>query len=148
MLHPQFKETMDMLTIEGLSMSMETNGTLITQEMAHYLKEKTNVDFVSVSIDSSVAEHDAFRGVRGHSMQPSADLTILLSAGYANCQVIMSVHRDNKDRMEDLTRLAAEHRAETVKFNPVTWTGRGGRNARAGRDIRFQGTCRPIPLGE
>ena len=90
MLHPQFKETMDMLTIEGLSMSMETNGTLITQEMAHYLKEKTNVDFVSVSIDSSVAaEHDAFRGVRGALMEPSADLTILLTrATWANCQVI------------------------------------------------------------
>jgi sulfatase maturation enzyme AslB (radical SAM superfamily) len=66
LLHPQFKEIVDMLTTEGLSISMETNGTLITEEMAHYLKEKTNMDFVSVSIDSSVAaEHDAFRGVRG-----------------------------------------------------------------------------------
>ena len=66
MLHPQFKEIVDMLTAEGLSMSMETNGTLITQEMAHYLKEKTNVDFISISIDSSVSsEHDAFRGVQG-----------------------------------------------------------------------------------
>ena len=111
MLHPQFKEIVDMLTIEGLSMGMETNGTLITQEMAHYLKEKTNVDFVSVSIDSSVAaEHDAFRGVRGTFDAALRGLDYLVDAGYANCQVIMSVHRDNKDRMEDLTRLAAEHR--------------------------------------
>jgi len=139
MLHPQFKETMDMLTIEGLSMSMETNGTLITQEMAHYLKEKTNVDFVSVSIDSSVAaEHDAFRGVRGAFDAALRGLDYLVDAGYANCQVIMSVHRDNKDRMEDLTRLAAEHRAETVKFNPVTWTGRGVAMHERGETLDFR----------
>jgi len=115
MLHPQFKEIVDMLTAEGISMNMETNGTLITQELAHYLKEKTNIDFVSVSIDSSVAaEHDAFRGVRGAFDAALRGLDYLADAGYANCQVIMSVHRHNRDKMEDLTRLAAEHKAETV----------------------------------
>ena len=50
----------------------------------------------------------------------------------------MSVHRDNKDRMEDLTRLAAEHRAETVKFNPVTWTGRGVAMHERGETLDFR----------
>jgi len=139
MLHPQFKEIVDMLTIEGISMNMETNGTLITQELAHYLKEKTNVDFVSVSIDSSVAaEHDAFRGVRGAFDAALRGLDYLVDAGYANCQVIMSVHRHNRDRMEDLTRLAAEHKAETVKFNPVTWTGRGIAMHERGETLDFR----------
>jgi radical SAM protein with 4Fe4S-binding SPASM domain len=37
----------------------------------------------------------------------------------------MSVHRGNRDRIEDLVRLAARHGAASVKFNPVTQTGRG-----------------------
>ncbi|MBD3385331.1 radical SAM protein, partial [candidate division KSB1 bacterium] len=51
MLHPRFFEIADMLTEAGLSLDMETNGTLITPENARYLKEKTNLSFVSVSID-------------------------------------------------------------------------------------------------
>jgi SynChlorMet cassette radical SAM/SPASM protein ScmF len=139
MLHPQFKEIVDMLTAEDLSMGMETNGTLITQEMAHYLKEKTNVGFVSISIDSPVpVEHDAFRGVRGAFDATLRGLDHLIEAGYANCQVIMSVHRGNRDRMEDLTRLAAVHKAETVKFNPVTWTGRGIAMHERGETLDFR----------
>ena len=40
MLHPQFREIVDMLTTEGIALNMETNGTLITREIARYLKEK------------------------------------------------------------------------------------------------------------
>ncbi|MGZ4848987.1 MAG: radical SAM protein [Halobacteriota archaeon] len=139
MLHPQFKEIVDMLTIEDISMNMETNGTLITEEMARYLKEKTNVDFISVSVDSPVAaEHDAFRGVRGAFDAALRGLDYLVDAGYTNCQVIMSVHRGNRDRIEDLARLAAEHRAETVKFNPVTWTGRGVAMHERGETLEFK----------
>ena len=128
-----------MLTAEGLSMSMETNGTLITQEMAHYLKEKTNVGFVSVSLDSPVpAEHDAFRGVRGAFDAAVSGLDHLVEAGYSNCQVIMSVHRGNRYQMEALTRLAAEHKAATVKFNPVASTSRGIAMYERGETLDFK----------
>jgi SynChlorMet cassette radical SAM/SPASM protein ScmF len=126
MLHPQFKEVVELLTAEGLSMNMETNGTLMTREMAHFLKEKSKVGFISVSIDSPVpAEHDAFRGVKGAFDAAIRGLDFLVEAGYTNCQVIMAVHRGNRHQMEALVNLAAKHKAESVKFNPVTRTGRG-----------------------
>jgi len=126
LLHPQFKEVVELLTAEGLSMNMETNGTLMTQEMAHFLKEKSKVGFVSVSIDSPVpAEHDAFRGVKGAFDAALRGLDFLVEAGYTNCQVIMAVHHGNRHQMEALVQLAADHKAATVKFNPVTRTGRG-----------------------
>lgn len=126
MLHPQFKEIVGLLTQEGLSMNMETNGTLMTREMAHYLREKSKVTFISVSIDSPVpAEHDAFRGVKGAFDATIRGLDFLVEAGYTNCQVIMAVHHGNRDQMEALVKLAAEHKAGSVKFNPVTRTGRG-----------------------
>ena len=138
MLHPQFKEIVDMLTEEGLSMNMETNGTLLTRKMAHYLKEKTNVSFISVSIDSpDPAQHDAFRGVKGAFDAAIRGLDLLVEAGYTNTQVIMSVHRGNRDRMEDLVRLAEEHKAATVKFNPVTCSGRGNAMHQRGEVLDF-----------
>ncbi|MCX6689170.1 MAG: radical SAM protein [Methanoregula sp.] len=126
MLHPQFKEVVEMLTAEGLSMNMETNGTLMTHEMAHFLKEKSKVSFISVSLDSPIpAEHDAFRGVKGAYDAALRGLDFLVEAGYTNCQVIMVVHHGNRHQMEELVSLAVAHKAASVKFNPVTRTGRG-----------------------
>lgn len=126
LLHPRFRDVVDMLTAEGLSMNIETNGTLMTRELAEYLKNHSKVNFISVSLDSpNAAEHDAFRGVKGAFAATLAGLDALVSAGYKNCQVIMSVHKGNRHQMKDLVLLAREHGAASVKFNPVTMTGRG-----------------------
>jgi SynChlorMet cassette radical SAM/SPASM protein ScmF len=139
MLHPQFKEILGTLTCEGLSMSLETNGTMLTKKTAHYLREETNVGFVSISIDSSVpGEHDAFRGVRGAFDAALSGLDNLVEAGYTTCQVIMSVHRGNRDRMEELARLAADHKAASVKFNPVGSIGRGIAMRERGETLDFK----------
>ena len=126
MLHPQFMAIADMLTAEGISLNMETNGTLVTTENARYMKEKTKIGFISVSLDSpDPVGHDAFRGVKGAYDAALRGLDCLVEAGYTNCQVIMAVHRGNRYQMEDLVKLAAQHKAASVKFNPVTRTGRG-----------------------
>ncbi len=107
MLHPRFIEIVDMLTEEGLNLNMETNGTLFTPEIALYLKEKTNLNFISVSIDGSDSKtHDNFRGVPGSFNSVIRGLDILSGTGYDNSQVIMSVHRGNLDQIEDVVRLA------------------------------------------
>ncbi len=138
MHHPQFKEIVEMLTAEGLSLNMETNGTLMTREMAQFLKEKSRVNFISVSIDSPApAEHDAFRGVKGSFDAVIRGLDFLVEAGYTNCQVIMTIHHGNRHQMEDLLKLAIEHKAGSVKFNPVTRTGRGIAMHERGESITF-----------
>jgi SynChlorMet cassette radical SAM/SPASM protein ScmF len=139
MHHPQFKEIVELLTAEGLSLNMETNGTLMTRELAHFLKEKSNMGFISVSIDSPVpVEHDAFRGVKGAFDAAVQGLDFLVEAGYTNCQVIMAVHHGNRHQMEDLVKLAVEHKAGSVKFNPVTRTGRGIDMHERGEVINFR----------
>jgi SynChlorMet cassette radical SAM/SPASM protein ScmF len=138
MLHPQFLEIVDMLTSAGLHMNMETNGTLLTRKMAKYLKDETHVSFISVSIDSpDPVQHDQFRGVKGAFDATIRGLDHLVKAGYTNTQVIMSVHRGNRDQMEGLVRLAAEHKAASVKFNPVTLTGRGIAMHKRGEALDF-----------
>jgi SynChlorMet cassette radical SAM/SPASM protein ScmF len=125
-LHPQFVEIVDLLTAEGLRLDMETNGTLIDADLARHLKGETNLWFVSVSIDGACAEtHDSFRGVDGAFEAALRGIDHLVDAGYRNVQVIMSPHRGNVGELEDVVKLAVEHGAGSVKFNPVTRSGRG-----------------------
>lgn len=126
MLHPQFRDVVSYLVSEGISLSMETNGTLITPELARFLRDEGKLTFISVSLDApDPAGHDAFRGVKGAYQRTLEGLDALVNAGYTNCQVIMAVHRKNRHEMADVVRLAAEHGAASVKFNPVMRTGRG-----------------------
>ena len=41
MLHPQFREIVEYIESENIGMIMETNGTLIDDDMAEFLKSKT-----------------------------------------------------------------------------------------------------------
>ena len=138
MLHPGFREICDLATKEGLNMVMETNGTLLTADMARYLKKETSMDYISISIDSGdPARHDAFRGVKGAFDAVLQGLDHLVTAGYDNTQVIMSVHRGNCDEIEDVARLAAAHGADSVKLNPVTNCGRGADMDLRGETLDF-----------
>lgn len=124
-LHPQFVEIADYLTYEGLSLTMETNGTLIDAVLARHLKEKTSLWHVSVSIDGPSAEvHDPFRGVSGSFDAAVRGLRALVNAGYRP-QVIMSLHRGNAGHVAEMVRFVAELGAGSLKFNPVMQSGRG-----------------------
>ncbi|HEY9159727.1 MAG TPA: radical SAM protein [Desulfomonilia bacterium] len=126
MIHPGFKEIALMLSEEGLSLNMETNGTLIDEDMAWFLKEETNIGFVSISLDSiHEGSHDKFRGVKGAYKAALKGLKHLVDAGYKNVQIIMSPHRDNVKEVKDLVQMAASLGAGSVKLNPVTNNGRG-----------------------
>ncbi|MCJ7739165.1 MAG: radical SAM protein [Anaerolineae bacterium] len=139
LLHPRHVEIVDMLTAEGLSLNMETNGTLLTSELARYLKDRTNVTFISVSIDGAdAATHDAFRSVPGAYDAALRGLDHLVGAGYTNSQVIMSVHRGNRDQIEAVVDLAVQHGAGSVKLNPVTNSGRGAAMHERGEGLDYE----------
>lgn len=159
-LHPAFREIVDFLTAEGLDLSMETNATLIDRDLAKHLREKTNLKRVSVSLDSPEAEqHDGFRGVKGAFDDATRGIGHLVANGLRP-QIIMSVYRGNLDRIEGLIELAMKLGANSVKFNPVTRSGRGAEMHRQGQGLdfdewlalihRIRGPLQdryPIPLG-
>ncbi len=139
LLHPRFVGIVDMLTAEGLQMNMETNGTLMTAELGRHLKEKTNVSFISISLDGADAKtHDRFRGVVGAYDAALRGLAHLTDAGYSNVQVIMSVHRGNLDQIDGLVRLVADRGAGSVKFNPVSFAGRGTTMHERGETLDYE----------
>ena len=136
-LHPRFREIVDFLTAEGLDLTMETNATLIDAELAVHLARRTNLKRVAVSLDSSdAAEHDGFRGVKGAFAAAVRGIGNLVAAGLRP-QIIMSVYRGNLDRVEGVIELARQLGAVSVKFNPVTRSGRGAEIHRQGQGLDF-----------
>lgn len=136
-LHPNFVEIVDLLSAEGLQMNMETNGTLMDATLARHLKEKTTVWFISVSLDGVSADtHDSFRNVPGAFDAALRGIKNLVAAGFRP-QVIMCPHRGNIHEVEDLVKLAVSVGAGSVKFNPVTKSGRGSSMHDKGESLEF-----------
>ncbi|HWQ19683.1 MAG TPA: radical SAM protein [Methanotrichaceae archaeon] len=126
MVHPHFREITEMLSSEGLSLCLVTNGTLINDRIAQWLKDSTRVSSICLSLDGSDAQiHDQFRGVPGAFDATLSGLDLLADAGHRNLQVICCVHRGNAHQADDLVALARDHGATSVKFTPLTNKGRG-----------------------
>ncbi len=125
LLHPEFLRFVDLLKEKNLGLTIETNATLMTPEIARHLKEKSTLSHISVSIDGANANsHDSFRGVPGAFEKAVAGIKMLVEVGY-HPQVIMSLHSRNVDEIEELVHLAESWGAGSVKFNLIQPTGRG-----------------------
>jgi len=125
LLHPDFIKIVDLLREKNLMLSIETNGVLMTETLAHYLKEKSTLNLISVSLDGATPEtHDAFRGVKGSFEKACKAVRYLAEAGF-HPQVIMTLHRGNLSETEALVQLAQNLGAGSVKLGLVQPTGRG-----------------------
>jgi len=125
LLHPDFIHIVDVIREKNLGINMETNGTLMTRELAYYLKNNSTMSHISVSLDGATAgTHDPFRGVKGCFERACKGIQYLVEAGY-HPQIIMSLHSGNADEIEALVHLAENLGAGSVKFNLVQPSGRG-----------------------
>ncbi|RLB85884.1 MAG: SynChlorMet cassette radical SAM/SPASM protein ScmF, partial [Deltaproteobacteria bacterium] len=125
LLHPQIREILEVVRYQDLRLTVETNGTLCTPELAEAMKSTTENPFVSVSLDGADAEtHEWVRGVEGCFDSTLEGVRNLVNAGFRP-QIIMSIMRRNKDQMEPVVRLAESLGAGSVKFNLVQPTARG-----------------------
>jgi SynChlorMet cassette radical SAM/SPASM protein ScmF len=137
-LHPRFIEIVDFLSKENIKLTMETNATLIDAQLAKHLKNNTTMWFVSASLDSAKPEtHDHFRGVQGAFKSTIAGIGHLANAGYKP-QIIMCPHKGNIAEIEDVINLAISLGAGSVKFNPVTPTGRGKTMDKQGETLDYE----------
>jgi SynChlorMet cassette radical SAM/SPASM protein ScmF len=125
LLHPDFIRMVDLLKEKGMSLSIETNGTLLDGSLARYLKDRSTLTFITVSLDGAETEtHDAFRGVKGSFEKACQAIRYLVEVGYRP-QVIMSIHQGNVKEIEALVRLAESLGAGSVKLGIVQSLGRG-----------------------
>jgi SynChlorMet cassette radical SAM/SPASM protein ScmF len=145
LLHPDFLGMVDLLAEKDIGLTIETNGTLMSPDIARYLKEKSTLGQISVSIDGAKAEtHDHFRGVAGSFEKAVAGIKMLVEVGY-HPQVIMSLHSDNVGEIEELAFQAWEWGAESVKFNLIQPSGRGEKMTERGQALEI---TRLIEIGK
>ncbi len=138
LLHPQFREILDLMSEEGLSIIMETNAILIDAELADYMKNRSKLHFISTSLDSHRSDfHDKFRGKKGAFKETVGGIKHLVNAGYKP-QIIMSPHKGNLGDVEELVKFAVSLGAGSVKFNPVTPNGRGKNMTEDGKTLDYE----------
>ncbi len=124
LIHPQIDEILEYLRESEYGLTVETNGTLITEEKAALIASCKR-PFVSVSLDGVDKEtHEWVRGVPGSFDASCRAVEFLADAGLKP-QVIMSVMRHNADQVEPMIRLAESLGAGSVKYNIVQPTERG-----------------------
>lgn len=132
LLHPDFVRMVDYATERGLRTWLETNGTLMTQELARHLKEKTSLYFVSVSLDGATAQtHEYMRNIPGSFERARDGIKYLVEAGYKP-QIILSVFSGNMDEISSLVEWAQETGCGSVKFNIPQPVGRGAQMEQRG----------------
>ena len=86
----------------GFFVSMVTNGTLVTKEVARRLKD-SGVEGISVSIDGLESSHEYLRG-RGTYDKALQAVEHLASAGIEAVEVISTVWSRNLGELEDMER--------------------------------------------
>lgn len=124
LLHPDISAILDHISAGDLSLTLETNATLITDAIAEKLAAIRNCN-VSVSIDSIQAEtHDAIRNRPGcfdktvHNIRKLARHRIPF-------QIIASLLPENRHEIIDILHFAETLGAGSFKLNVVQPTQRG-----------------------
>ncbi|MCU0610538.1 MAG: radical SAM protein [Candidatus Eisenbacteria bacterium] len=124
MLHPRFRELVQMIAEARIGMSMETNGTLIDRDLARFLKEHRFAQ-ISISVDGPTAEvHDSLRGVPGAYARAIAGIGHLVEEGM-HPQMICTLHDGNVAHVDAVIEQAERLGCNSVKFNHVQVVGRG-----------------------
>jgi len=127
MLHPDFRELALLIDAAALEIVIETNATLIDEQMASFIAGLTHRPFISTSLDGADAEtHDGLRAVPGSYDQAVAGIRVLVEVGF-HPQVICTLHRGNVDQTEAVIEEAAKLGCGSVKFNLLQEPGRGAR---------------------
>jgi MoaA/NifB/PqqE/SkfB family radical SAM enzyme len=102
--------------------SLASNGTLITKEIAQRIKD-TGIDYVEISIDGATPEvHNAFRGIPNAFQQSMAGVKNCIEAGIDTC-IATVVHKNNFNQLRQLVKLANELDTRFMHFNYIP-TGR------------------------
>ena len=107
---------------EAMYVSIATNGTLITLEVAKRLSD-AGVDYVEISVDSvDPKKHDEFRGVPGAWERTIKGIENIVAQDSINVGLAPTITKMNFDELEDLIKLAVRLRVNkffVFNFIPV-----------------------------
>ncbi len=124
-LHPEIDDIIQLINKYKLKLSIETNGTLITEERATLLAELDNKPFIAISLDGSTpTTNDFLRGIQGAFDRTITGISNLVSKGF-HPQIICTLHKKNIHEIESIVELAKTIGCGSIKFNNIQKVGRG-----------------------
>ena len=133
-LHPDIKSILEQLREEKIPISIETNGTLFTQELVSQLAQMHDV-FISVSLDSiSASKHENVRKIKGCFEDTVRGIKMLVESNI-HPQVITSLLPENKEELPEIIRFVEELGASSFKLNIIQPTERGNNLANSGQTV-------------
>jgi len=106
----------------GIYVSIASNGTLITKEVARKLKD-VGIDYVEISLDGVGKVHDNFRGIPGAFERTLRGIKNCLSEGIDTC-IATTAWKGNLEEISKVVDLAEELGARFIHFNYIP-VGRG-----------------------
>ncbi|MDM7275584.1 MAG: radical SAM protein [Thermoprotei archaeon] len=107
----------------GVKVSLSTNGTLITRDVANMLA-KLNISYVGISLDSLIPEvHDKFRGLVGAYRRAIEGIKNSVEAGL-DVGLRMTITRFNVDEAPKLIDLALNLGVKRISYYLIDITGR------------------------
>ncbi|HHV72806.1 MAG TPA: radical SAM protein [Clostridia bacterium] len=125
LMHKDFWPVAEYAHQKGLHLSVATNGTLITKDLALRLKE-VGVNYVEISVDSVKPEaHDNFRGGKGYWARTIEGIKNCVEVGGLQVGMATTITNNNFSEMQELIELSKELKVNyfyVFNFIPV---GRG-----------------------
>lgn len=122
-MHPDLFEIVEHARKAPMTVTILTNGTLITEEHVKKCKELT-VKF-AVSVDSwNASTHDRFRGKKGALKRTLHSIKLLMKAGLS-VRISVSLSQLNKDELIDTLAYFEKHNVTDYQIAEVSISGRG-----------------------
>ena len=123
LLRPDLPELIRTATSSGLRAVISTNGTLITQDMAHALSDM-GLSYIGVSLDGLSAVNDRFRGVDGAFAMALAGIRNAMEAGI-KVGLRFTMNKRNVSEIPRIFDLMEEQKIPRICFYHLVYTGRG-----------------------
>ncbi len=124
LLRSEAAEIIEYCASAGVSVIIETNGTLVTEDLADLIA-KCEVDQVSISLDSFDEKvHDALRGSKGAYQRAMDGVKRLIDRGVIP-QIVYSLYKDNIAHFTSFVEHMKKIGVRSIKINTISPVGRG-----------------------
>lgn len=123
LMRKDLPELADYAVKKGMRAVISTNGTLITEQMAHVLK-KIGLSYVGISLDGMEPVNDLFRGVKGAFKSALKGIKNCKKAGI-KVGLRFTINKSNVAEIKSIFKLLEEMDIPRVCFYHLVYAGRG-----------------------
>ncbi|MHB1407613.1 MAG: putative heme d1 biosynthesis radical SAM protein NirJ1 [Desulfitobacteriaceae bacterium] len=123
LIRPDFFELAEYTGNKGIRVTLSTNGTLISPEVAQRIKN-IGVGYVGISLDGLMEVNDKFRGKEGAFKAAMAGIQNCVKVGQ-RVGLRFTINRHNFEEMDKIFDFIEEENIDRVCFYHLVYSGRG-----------------------